>query len=188
MMPRSPGALQYDGMRHVFVVVPVLAVLAGLGFGWVLDLARGLRHGVWWRGVLITGVPLWLLWQNAQAHPYQGSYLNEVVRAVLPARELADHFDFHSWGTPLHHGVRWLNARPAVGLWGDGVGAAARVGPILVALRVGRVGRADPSDPGVLWHGDIAHRQCCLGAGHGQMAASTLLVGRRQAARDAHFG
>jgi hypothetical protein len=110
-----PGALQYDGMRHVFVVVPVLAVLAGLGFGWVLNLARGLRHGVWWRGVMITGVPLWLLWQNAQAHPYQGSYLNEVVRAILPPRELADHFDFHSWGTPLHHGVGWLNTHAPVG-------------------------------------------------------------------------
>jgi hypothetical protein len=91
-----PGALQYDGMRHVFVVVPVLAVLAGLGIAWVLDLTRGLRRGAWWRGVVMTGVPLWLLWQNVQAHPYQGSYLNEVVRTILPPRELADHFDFHS--------------------------------------------------------------------------------------------
>jgi hypothetical protein len=110
-----PGALQYGGMRHVFLVVPVLAVAAGLGFCWILDHMRRFRCGSLLSFASIAVVVGWLSWQNFQVHPHQGSYLNEGVRAALPPEKLADYFDFHAWSTPLHHGVKWLNANAPEG-------------------------------------------------------------------------
>lgn len=105
-----PGALQYDGMRHVFLVVPALALLAGLGFHRLITQLEK-RARVAFSGVAGCGVLLvWLTWQIVQIHPYQGSYLNEGVRLAVPSEKLGNLFDFYSWGTPLKEGADWLNA------------------------------------------------------------------------------
>jgi 4-amino-4-deoxy-L-arabinose transferase-like glycosyltransferase len=106
-----PGALQYDGMRHVFIVVPPLAIIAGAGFDRAMCLTRSARWGPLLQPILMVAVPCWLLWQAIGPHPYQGSYLNEAVRIALPPDRLSAYFDFHSWGAPMHHAVRWVNEK-----------------------------------------------------------------------------
>ena len=106
----KPGALQYDGMRHVFLVVPALALLAGFGVDQML------KQWIWRTRILFPSVAFccgllaWLSWQTVQIHPYQGSYLNEGVRLFIPGPKLGDYFDFYSWGTPLKAGADWLDS------------------------------------------------------------------------------
>jgi hypothetical protein len=104
-----PGVLQYDGMRHVFIVVPPLLVLAAIGFQAVLTAVSERRRLAIVSAPIVGIVAAWLVWQNVQAHPHQASYLNEAVRTALPPEKLGSYFDFHGWGTPLHHAVNWLN-------------------------------------------------------------------------------
>jgi hypothetical protein len=105
-----PGILQYDGMRHVFLVVPALALLAALGFNRVRKLWNSRIQAPRTCIAVCTTLVAWLLWQIMQIHPYQGSYLNKAVRLFLPPAALGEWFDFYSWGTPLKHGADWLNA------------------------------------------------------------------------------
>ena len=62
----KPGALQYDGMRHVFLVVPALALLAGFGVDQIstVDLAdRILFPSV----AFCCGLLAWLSWQTIRS-------------------------------------------------------------------------------------------------------------------------
>jgi hypothetical protein len=106
----KPGALQYDGMRHVFLVVPVLALWAGVGVDQLHQQWVGRSRTVFPAVALACSVLAWLVWQTVQIHPYQGSYLNEGVRLVVRDQTLGDYFDFYSWGTPYKGGVEWLNS------------------------------------------------------------------------------
>jgi hypothetical protein len=112
----KPGALQYDGMRHVFLVVPAIALLAGLGVDQLRKQWAGRTGGVPAVAVALgcCGVVAWLSWQTVQIHPYQGSYLNEGVRLFIRGPRLGNSFDFYSWGTLLKEGIEWLavNAPP----------------------------------------------------------------------------
>jgi hypothetical protein len=124
VLPRMlPGIIKYDGMRHIFLIVPAVAIMAGLGIGQLL--AR-------WRGRFAVAAPLarrpsalpgyklapivgciaiiWSSWQILQCHPYEGFYLNEAVRAAVPGPKLIRYFDFAGWGTPYTMGVKWVNA------------------------------------------------------------------------------
>lgn len=106
-----PGTLQYDGMRHVFLVVPSLALLAGLGFDRIRKLWGSRIRAPLYCIAFCATLVLWLIFQNIQIHPYQGSYLNEAVRFCLRPAALGDWFDFYSWGTPLKHAADWLNTQ-----------------------------------------------------------------------------
>jgi 4-amino-4-deoxy-L-arabinose transferase-like glycosyltransferase len=114
----KPGTLQYDGMRHVFLVVPAMALLAGIGVDQLHQFWQ--RHSANRASLFVSlafggAVFGWSSWQVIQSHPYQGSYLNEGVRMLIKGPELRKSFDFASWGTPLKAGVDWLNANASTG-------------------------------------------------------------------------
>ncbi len=101
--------LQYDGMRHVFVIVPALAMIAALGLDWLVTVMSKALAGRIAAVAVSAGAFGWLFVQCTIGHPYQGSYLNEAVRAALPKDKLGHYFDFSSWAVPLQDGVVWLN-------------------------------------------------------------------------------
>lgn len=101
--------LQYDGMRHVFIVVPALAIIAALGLDWIINQFCMIPGGRLLAAAATVGSFWWLLIQCAIGHPYQGSYLNEVIRHTFPKETLGHYFDFSSWAVPMQDGVRWLN-------------------------------------------------------------------------------
>lgn len=101
--------LQYDGMRHVFIVVPPLAILAALGLDWAVNRLCAIQGGRFLAAAGTVAAGWWLFVQCTIGHPYQGSYLNEIVRHTFPKETLGHYFDFSSWAVPLQDGVTWLN-------------------------------------------------------------------------------
>jgi hypothetical protein len=111
VVPRMlPGVVKYDGMRHIFLITPAVAIMAGLVVEQLLARSRG------WAGYKLAApiafccAIVWSGWQVLECHPYEGFYMNEAVRAVIPGPKLSSYFDFYGWGTPYTQGVEWVNA------------------------------------------------------------------------------
>jgi hypothetical protein len=96
-------------MRHVFLVVPALALMAGFGVDQLLARWRGRTSYRLAPAVLCAAIG-WSGWQVVECHPYEAYYLNEPVRALIPGPKLADYFDFYGWGSVYTQGVQWVNA------------------------------------------------------------------------------
>ncbi len=110
VLPRMlPGIIKYDGMRHIFLIVPAVAIMGGLGIAQLLGRWRG-RAAYKLAPIAFCGAIVWSGWQILECHPYEGFYLNEAVRAVVPGPKLVHYFDFLGWGTPYTQGVEWVNA------------------------------------------------------------------------------
>lgn len=110
VLPRMlPWTTRYDGMRHVFLMVPALALLAGLAVDWLLIYCQN-RAGQRLVPAALCGAVLWSGWQVIECHPYEAFYLNEAVRAAIPAPKLVDNFDFFGWGSLYTLGGDWINA------------------------------------------------------------------------------
>ena len=110
VLPRMlPGIVRYNGMRHIFLITPAVAIMAALGVEHLLACWRG-RAGYKLAPIACCGVIVWSGWQIVECHPYEGFYLNEAVRAVVPGPKLDDYFDFNGWGTIYTPGVEWINA------------------------------------------------------------------------------
>lgn len=111
---------RYDGVRHLLVVLPALAMLAGLGLDRLLELAGrhppapsrtraaarialGLAAAAW----------AWTVVDLVRYHPYQDAYLNLPLRAAL-GPSAPEHFELEYWGATFKEGASWLNehARP----------------------------------------------------------------------------
>jgi Dolichyl-phosphate-mannose-protein mannosyltransferase len=108
VVPRMlPGITRYDGMRHIFLIVPAVAIMAGLAVEQLLACWRGPGYKL--APIAFCGAIAWSSWQVLECHPYEGFYLNEAVRAVIPGPALADYFDFYAWGTLNTQGVEWVN-------------------------------------------------------------------------------
>jgi len=103
-----PGTVQYDGMRHVFIVVPALALFAGLGIDYLMNLAVSYRFVAPLYISLFMAIG-WLGMEAVRVHPFEGYYLNEGVRRMIPAGRLPDYFDFRGWGTVFKQGIDWVN-------------------------------------------------------------------------------
>jgi len=110
VLPRMlPFVTRYDGMRHVFLVVPALALLAGVAVDRLLQ-CRQNGAGRRLIPVGLAGALLWSGWQIAECHPCEAFYLNEGVRAIIPGPKLAKYFDFFGWGSLYTSGGEWINA------------------------------------------------------------------------------
>ena len=104
-----PGVMRYSGMRHVFLAVPGLAGLAGLGFAALLRGLPPLRTSIPARAVAVALVAASLATEAARAHPYESSYYNEIVRAVLP-RDIDHYFEMDPYKLTYKDGLAWINA------------------------------------------------------------------------------
>ena len=104
---------RYDGVRHLMVVLPALALLAALGLEQLLELARrsdpppprllarlalGLAAASWG----------WLAVDLVRYHPYQDAYLDPAVRAAV-GRAAPELFELEYWGASFKEGAAWLN-------------------------------------------------------------------------------
>ena len=86
VIDRGPA---FTGMRHFLFVVPVFAVLAGLGFDWLLTLLAA--QGRVWATAAHVAIGALLFWNAAilyQLHPYQYLYYNPLVGGLEGASGL----------------------------------------------------------------------------------------------------
>jgi Dolichyl-phosphate-mannose-protein mannosyltransferase len=123
----APNVLKYGGMRHVFVSVPPLLVLAALGLDRALAALRARvpepRSWLVWMAPALVSVQL--LTEVVRVHPFEGAYFNELARAAL-GPELQDQFDLDRWLASCTQGARWLNDHA-----GPGATVCAPVAPWL---------------------------------------------------------
>jgi hypothetical protein len=90
-----------DGVRHFEEVLPALAVIAAVGFEFVLKRMRHIG-----RISLICLICMFLLYPIISSHPYQITYFNELVGGT---RGALGKFDLDYWGTSQKQAVEWVN-------------------------------------------------------------------------------
>ncbi|TYO66091.1 glycosyltransferase family 39 protein [Bradyrhizobium hipponense] len=89
----------YNGIRHFVFVIPPMAVLGGVAFGWVMERLRA-THRTWQPVVLATfcfGLALSLA-EMIRLHPYQYTHFNHIAGTV---RGADDRFMLDYWGLAL---------------------------------------------------------------------------------------
>lgn len=149
ILPRLLGLLlQYGGMRHVFIVMPPLAIVEATGFDFCISKISATYKRTFSGFAFAIACVCWLLFQCEQVHPYEGSYVNELARALTPSKKLAEYFDFYSWCTSMKDDIQWLNKNASVGsrikvLPIQGVSGLASYYPIRKDLIVNGPGKAD---------------------------------------------
>lgn len=121
MVTEAFTGARYDGLRHLLVVLPAVAILAGVGLDRLLTAAtaepvrrrRAARAAL---GFVVAGL-LWLAVDLARYHPYQDAYLNVATRATLDLLERPPEevFELEYWGSTYKEGAEWLNAHAGGG-------------------------------------------------------------------------
>ncbi|MCK1340774.1 4-amino-4-deoxy-L-arabinose transferase-like glycosyltransferase [Bradyrhizobium sp. LB8.2] len=89
----------YNGIRHFVFVIPPMAVLGGVAFGWAIERLRA-NHRTWQPVVLATfcfGLALSLA-EMIRLHPYQYTHFNHIAGTV---RGADDRFMLDYWGLAL---------------------------------------------------------------------------------------
>lgn len=95
----------YDGLRHFLFVIPLLAVMSGVSFAYLLELARYkfVKH------VLILAIILSMfltLFDMYDLHPYQTIYFNRVVASGL--QSASEKYETDYWGNSYKEGIEWV--------------------------------------------------------------------------------
>jgi hypothetical protein len=89
----------YNGIRHFLFVIPPMAVVAGVGFAWIVDRVKrqGIMAVVGVNAVFITALLLPLT-EMVRLHPYQYTYFNHAAGTVRAADAL---YMLDYWGLAL---------------------------------------------------------------------------------------
>ena len=93
----------YDGLRHLFFVVPALAVLGGLGCARAAQLLPRRASAVLL--LTMTALAAWHVPTLVRLHPYEVAYFSE-VRGGLAAAE--GRFDTDYWVASYREAAEWL--------------------------------------------------------------------------------
>lgn len=97
----------YDGIRHIYFVVPPLAILAGVAWSDALAAARNTRLQLAVAVLLAAGIAEPLVFQ-LRNHPNQTVYFNAIVGGP---RGAFGRFEMDYWGNCMQEGVAWSAAQ-----------------------------------------------------------------------------
>ncbi len=103
----KPGLVRYDGIRQLLFCVPALAILAGMGLEWLMDIAGRKLSWKYAPIVLVVAVFGWLGAEVVRVHPFQGSYVNESIRLAIP-KDIHDTFEIEFWGASYRQAHDWI--------------------------------------------------------------------------------
>lgn len=95
----------FTGMRHFLFVVPVLAVLAGIGFDAVLDALRRHRLLQFGGAALLSAILLYNAGILVSLHPYEYLFYNQFVGGLEGAQR---RFEMDYWVNLMPEAVRGL--------------------------------------------------------------------------------
>lgn len=102
-----PKIVRYDGIRQFFFVVPPMCIIAALGLRQLVRWLRGKKEKKGAVFVFLFFVLLSLGGEVILLHPYEGSYRNEIVRALYP-QDMDRTFQIEYWGATYLQGMNWL--------------------------------------------------------------------------------
>lgn len=113
LVSMKPGLVRYDGMRQFFFTLPAVTILCAIGFDAVLKAFWHRFSRPWVASLIVLIVSLSFTHEIAIVHPYEGSYRNELMRAVYP-KQMDLQFPIEYWGPTYKEGMEWLvrNAEP----------------------------------------------------------------------------
>jgi hypothetical protein len=146
VVDRGPA---FTGMRHFLFVVPLFAVLAGIGIDWLIDVAG--RSGRW-LAALSAAAFLLAVVSNAvllvRLHPYQYLYYNPLIGGLEGA---AGHFATDYWVDIMPEAVGDLEAYVARL---DGPGTASHRYTVAVCAERASFENEAQDDPSLQWTAD----------------------------------
>lgn len=110
----------YDGIRHFFLVVPAVVLLAGVGASGLYHwLDRKFQDQTGRRLIVLTVLTLviavsgnWIFYKEIKIHPYQLYYFNELSGGMGGAYP---YYEVGYWGIEMKEGSEWLNANAPTG-------------------------------------------------------------------------
>lgn len=115
VIPRIlPGAVVYDGPRHLMFLYPALILPAALGAVKMADfLKERFFHKQKWAAYLpLAAVLLHLAWTDVDLHPYQTCYYNVLAGGLKNVR---GKFEIWDWGHGLRQVAREINREAPAG-------------------------------------------------------------------------
>jgi dolichyl-phosphate-mannose-protein mannosyltransferase len=134
----------FTGLRHFLFVVPIFAVLAGIGFDWLMNVAQRYQRGL---AFVVASVVAAQLAGNAmllvELHPYEYLYYNPLVGGLQGA---SGHYATDYWGNIMPEAVHNLQSYVAKL---DEVGGADR--RYTVAVCGERAAFEDEASPRLEW-------------------------------------
>lgn len=106
----APGTSIYGGVRQIMEFVPAMAMLAGIGAGFVvawLYRYRAYAGKLSQIAILLLFIPL--IFKLIEIHPNENTYFNPLIGGLAGAKER----DFPSWGVsfgaPYREAIEWIN-------------------------------------------------------------------------------
>lgn len=100
-----PGMTIYGGIRQIMEYVPALAILTGLGVGYIFSKVRK----NWIKFALTFLYVMFLIYPIIKIHPNENVYFNQLIGGLSGAKRR----DIPSWGNSFgaayRQGVNWLN-------------------------------------------------------------------------------
>lgn len=102
--------LRYDMDRHLFIIVPSLVIIAGVGLDYFFSKIKVYfpRYGKKIIFVIFFIIIAFFSKEIITIHPFEGSYVNEVVRLLIPKHLEREFFLAHR-GSVYRQGVEWIN-------------------------------------------------------------------------------
>ena len=104
IMHSLPHVMRYDGMRHLFLILPAMTITAAAGLEKLLSPVRNVRLKVFIPVLLASMVLL----EVKEIHPYEGSYFNEITRLLIP-RRIGKLFAMDYWFQAYREGSKWVS-------------------------------------------------------------------------------
>lgn len=108
LMEIKPGTTIFDGIRQFILILPALSILAAIGFKKITELLEN-KYPQGKPKKIITLIILVIFAINLiEIHPYEGSYVNEFTRILIPSH-IENWFELEYWGSTYEDGINWLN-------------------------------------------------------------------------------
>ena len=108
-----PNMVIYGGVRQIMEYIPPMAILAGIGAGWLVNfvkkVSRGKRSAVNFARMLVAAPLLFVVLEMIRIHPNENVYFNQLIGGLSGAKAK----NIPSWGNTYGNvylqGVKWLN-------------------------------------------------------------------------------
>ncbi len=93
----------YGGIRQIMEYVPALAILAGIGGGWIIQKFRTLKFA------LVSLTVAFLLLPLLQTHPNENTYFNFLIGGLSGARDKNIPSWGNTFGSAYREALNWIN-------------------------------------------------------------------------------
>ena len=108
-----PNMVIYGGVRQIMEYIPPMAILAGIGAGWLVDFVKkvsgGKRPAVNFARMLVVASLLFVVLEMIKIHPNENVYFNQLIGGLSGARDK----NIPSWGNTYGNvylqGINWIN-------------------------------------------------------------------------------